>query len=227
MNISFVSERSIRISYGHTFSQESYNQLTYIQRQLTVLDAIVEAVIGYTTLTVYFNPFEVTHDKLEKIVLELIKENKSLQVEGKHIEIPVCYEGEYAPDIQEVANYHRITVKEVIDYHCSKRYDVLFLGFAPGFPFLSEVDARLATPRRNNPRKNVARGSVGIAGKQTGIYPSDSPGGWQIIGRTPISLLPMKQEQATLLQAGDSIQFYPISKQEYVRLEQLHTTSSS
>lgn len=226
MNISFISERSLRISYGNIFSHKSYQQLLYIRQHLLSLDAITEAVIGYTTLTVYFDPFHFTHEELESIISELIKEDKTVQLAGEHIKIPVCYEGEYAPDIEEVANYHRMTIEDVIEYHCRKSYEVLFLGFAPGFPFLSEIDARLATPRRINPRRNVVRGSVGIAGKQTGIYPSDSPGGWQIIGRTPINLLPMHKDQATLLKAGDSIEFYPISQQEYVELEKLDMTSS-
>lgn len=226
MNVSFISERSLRISYGNIFSHSNYQKLLYIQQQLTNLNAITEAVISYTTLTVYFDPFTLTHRELQRIISELINEDKTVQLKGEHIKIPVCYEGEYAPDIEEVANYHRMTIEDVIKYHCGKKYEVLFLGFAPGFPFLSEIDVRIATPRRKNPRNNVFRGSVGIAGKQTGIYPSDSPGGWQIIGRTPINLLPMRKDQATLLKAGDLIQFYPISQQEYVELEKLHMASS-
>src|SRR5690606_21636786 len=123
------------------------------------------------------------------------------------------------PDLQAVADYHSIDKKEVIRLHSHKRYQVLFLGFAPGFPFLTEVDTKIATPRKSNPRREVPGGSVGIAGKQTGIYPSSSPGGWQIIGRTPIHLLPMKEDQPTFFQPGDVIKFYPISAQEFRRIQ--------
>ena len=220
MELTFVSEKSFRINYGIEFSLEKHHQLLYIRDQLLNIDAITEAVVGYTTLTVYFNPFRLTYNEVRKVVVPYLTQQAENQPNGNVIKIPVCYEGEFAPDMQVVADYHAIDTNEVIRLHSERNYQVLFLGFAPGFPFLSEVDSKIATPRKNNPRREVHRGSVGIAGKQTGIYPSPSPGGWQIIGRTPVHLLPMKENQPTLVQPGDFIRFYPISQQEFFNLQE-------
>lgn len=219
MKISFVSEGSFRVSYGNQFSLKKYEQLLYVRNQLMQNDAITEAVVGYTTLTVYFNPFRLMYKDINSLIAPYLNGSVPTKREGNVLRVPVCYEGGYAPDLQAVADYHSIDKKEVIRLHSHKRYQVLFLGFAPGFPFLTEVDTKIATPRKSNPRREVPGGSVGIAGKQTGIYPSSSPGGWQIIGRTPIHLLPMKEDQPTFFQPGDVIKFYPISAQEFRRIQ--------
>src|SRR5699024_9656039 len=118
-------------------------------------------------------------------------------------EIPVCYEEEFGWDMGEVTNSHSISQQELVALHTEPTYTVSFLGFSPGFPFLNGMNQAIQTSRKQNPRLEVPKGSVGLAGKQTGIYPSQSPGGWQIIGRTPIELLPLQPHKPTLLTPGD------------------------
>ena len=135
------------------------------------------------------------------------------------IEVPVCYEGEFAPDLDQVASHCNLSSEEVINLHTAAIYDVYFLGFAPGFPFLGGMDKRLSTPRLESPRLEIPAGSVGIAGEQTGIYPLSTPGGWQLIGHTPVSLVDFNDDSPTLLKPGDRLRFKAISYKEHQALE--------
>jgi inhibitor of KinA len=130
------------------------------------------------------------------------------------VKIPVVYGGEYGPDLQLVAQYHNLTPREVIDFHTRPAYRVYMIGFTPGFPYLGEVLDAIATPRRETPRTLVPKGSVGIAQRQTGIYPVDSPGGWQIIGWTPVKLFDPFGIPPSHLVMGDRVQFHAITAQE-------------
>lgn len=130
------------------------------------------------------------------------------------IKIPVIYGGEFGPDLAHVANYNKLGTEEVIDIHSSTHYQVLFLGFQPGFPYLHGLDKRLFTPRLATPRVSIPAGAVGIGGAQTGIYPAQSPGGWQLIGHTPISLFDQQSTPPSLLSPGDSVQFISVSSIE-------------
>jgi inhibitor of KinA len=127
------------------------------------------------------------------------------------IRIPVCYAEAYAPDLASLAALHGISSEEVIAIHSAARYRVYMIGFLPGFPYMATVDKKIQTPRLAKPRTRVSAGAVGIAGAQTGIYPSDSPGGWQLIGQTPLKLFDVAKDNPVLLQPGDEVQFYPIS----------------
>ncbi|EDP99598.1 5-oxoprolinase subunit PxpB [Shewanella benthica] len=129
---------------------------------------------------------------------------------GKLIQIPVQYGGEYGPDLNAVAEYHKLTAQEVIAIHTSTQYNVLFLGFQPGFPYLDGLDERLFTPRLATPRLSIPAGSVGIGGEQTGIYPTRSPGGWQLIGRSSLALFDATSEHGALLAPGDRVQFVSV-----------------
>ncbi|UOQ85149.1 5-oxoprolinase subunit PxpB [Gracilibacillus salinarum] len=181
--------------------------------------AINEVVIGYATMTIYFNPFVTSHHLMKKNVQSLIENAASCpQTEGKLHHIPVCYDRTLAPDLDDVLGYHTSSLKTLIALHSEPVYKVAFLGFSPGFPFLSGMNEQLATPRKDEPRLHVPAGSVGIAGSQTGIYPSSSPGGWQIIGRTPINLLPLQADKPTLFQAGDRLSFYPVTLTEFEQI---------
>jgi inhibitor of KinA len=133
------------------------------------------------------------------------------------IRIPVCYGGAFGPDLADVAAFAGLTVDETIAYHTGIVYRVFMLGFLPGFPYLGAVDPRIAMPRKATPRTRVPEGSVGIAGRQTGVYPCDTPGGWQIIGRTPIKPFDLRRQPPFLLKAGDHVQFYPIASPEFER----------
>ncbi|HHY76979.1 MAG TPA: 5-oxoprolinase subunit PxpB, partial [Clostridiales bacterium] len=134
---------------------------------------------------------------------------------AKVVEIPTIYGGEYGPDIEFVAQHNNLTVDEVIEIHSSRNYLIYMLGFTPGFPYLGGMSEKIETPRLKTPRTKIPAGSVGIAGKQTGIYPIDSPGGWQLIGRTPVKLYDPLADPPVLLNAGDYVRFVPIDEKEY------------
>jgi len=183
----------------------------------------MEVVPAYSSINVFFDLLSVkrqapkdklVYDHLKEIVEQLLSQPLPLQeMEERVIEIPVCYDPEFAADINSVAAINKISVEEVIALHVSKTYRVYMLGFLPGFSYLGEVDESIATPRKPEPVP-VAPGSVGIAGRQTGIYSLASPGGWQIIGRTPVKLFDAHADNPVLLRPGDKVRFFSINKNE-------------
>lgn len=189
-------------------------------------NGIIELVPAYNNITVYYNPFLVhnshnssisPYEKVSEHIKNLAKQltlNKNS--DRRIVTIPVCYGGEFGPDLENVAANNNLSTEEVIRIHTSSECLVYMLGFAPGFPFMGGMDERIATPRRDTPRLAIPKGSVGIAGKQTGIYSLETPGGWQIIGRTPLNLFLPKESPPTLLQAGDQIHFVSITPEEYL-----------
>ena len=140
--------------------------------------------------------------------------------EAKLVEVPVLYGGNYGKDIQRVVQFSKLSEGEIIQRHQTRNYLVYFLGFSPGFPYLGGMDQDLTTPRIQTPRKRVPQGSVAIAGGQTGIYPFSSPGGWNLIGRTPLKIFNISNPHNSLIQMGDKVQFKSISKDEYERLKE-------
>ena len=143
------------------------------------------------------------------------KNQNDIHVQERLVRIPVCYEKNYAPDMEEVAAVKNLSPAEVARIHASSEYRVYMLGFVPGFAYMAEVDERIAMPRKDEPRLQVPAGSVGITGRQTGVYPFATPGGWQLIGRTPLQLFNKEEDQPVLLKAGDRIQFYSITADEF------------
>jgi inhibitor of KinA len=140
--------------------------------------------------------------------------------EPKTVEIPVAYGGEFGPDLEWVARYHKTTTEKVVQLHTATTYQVYMIGFTPGFPYMGELPERLATPRRETPRTTIPEGSVAIAQRQTGIYPVESPGGWHILGRTPMKLFNPLQIPPALLEMGDLVRFFPIKEVEFTRWQQ-------
>lgn len=169
-------------------------------------DARFEVVIGMNNVTI-FTDQETDLNKLTEQLHHIWQQAQAADYQGKHIEIPVCYGGEYGEDLQEVANYHQVSIQEIIKRHTAPIYTVFMMGFQPGFSYLGGLPENLHTPRRAVPRTLVPAGSVGIGGSQTGMYPFASPGGWQIIGRTDIELFQANSTSPTLLTAGDTVQF--------------------
>jgi inhibitor of KinA len=174
----------------------------------------VESVPGYSSLGVFFDTNRTglsLQQSVEWVTTELTKRLASLPSQtmavGKLIEIPVIYGGEYGPDIEFVAKQNNISIEEVIALHSEKIYTVFMIGFLPGFPYLGITDKKITVERKATPRIMVPAGSVALAGNQTGIYPENSPGGWQIIGRTNISLFDAEKNSPNLLQAGDRVKF--------------------
>jgi len=176
------------------------------------IPGIVELVPSYRALMISFDPVAIDDAALARLVVDTAATTRPDAVERRTITLPVAYGGAHGPDLEAVAVHAGLATDAVIDRHAGTLYDVFFLGFTPGFPFLGGLDPALATPRRATPRLRVAAGSVGIAGSQTGVYPVPSPGGWNIIGRTPVALFDPRRgkDAAVLLRPGDRIRFQPI-----------------
>ena len=181
--------------------------------------AVQDAVVGYCTLTIYFDPLQVDPRWLEAEVLAVSRDTEAAPVvEGALVEIPVCYGGELGPDLDDVAQRIGCSAAEVIALHAAPEYRVYVVGFVPGFAYMASVDERLALPRRSSPRTKVPAGSVAIAAGQTGIYPVETPGGWHILGRTPLRPFDPGRAQPVLLEPGDRVKFLPIPREEFDRL---------
>lgn len=171
---------------------------------------------AYTSLLVAFDPRATTHGEIERCVTKLMpSRGLALAPAGRTIEIPVCYEGECAPDLADVARGAGLAPGEAAELHAGASYRVAFLGFSPGFAYLLGLPPRLATPRLPAPRLRVPAGSVGIAGGQTGLYPRPTPGGWRLVGRTPVSLFDPGRESPSLLLPGDAVRFVPVSRHDF------------
>jgi len=180
---------------------------------------IEEIIPTYRSLLMVYNPEQILPDDLMAHVRDLDQQmDPDLESQGRLVEIPVCYGGEFGPDIANVCEASGLSEQAVIKAHSAPDYLIYMVGFTPGFPFLGGLDPRLATPRLKTPRMKVPKGSVGIANNQTGMYPIDSPGGWQIIGKTPLTLFAPEREAPFLYRAGDRIKFVPVSKEAFNRL---------
>lgn len=191
-------------------------------------EGFVESVPAYASLAVFYdlnivkkkgNPGSTAYEWVRGIIEGLMSElmNGMIEIGRRTISIPVYYNG---IDLESLAIQHQLSVEDVIRIHTDKAYRVFMIGFLPGFAYMGKVDERIATPRHSTPRTNVKAGSVGIAGLQTGIYPISSPGGWQLVGQTPIKIFETTKEKPCLLKAGDKIQFTSINKQEFEQLNE-------
>jgi inhibitor of KinA len=177
---------------------------------------ILDLIPTYRSLFVEYDPWQCSFEQVLLVVEDAIREGRVLPADDASVlDIPVCYGGDFGPDLDELAATHRLSSQEVIRIHCSPVYTVYMIGFVPGFPYLGGLDERLITPRRKAPRRRVPAGSVGIADRQTGIYPLESPGGWQIIGRTPVRLFDLSKPEPFLLSAGDRLRFIPIARDSF------------
>ena len=175
---------------------------------------------AYCSILVKFDAMKLRHDVLEESLRGYIERMEKVALpEPRLVEIPVCYDGEYGPDLKDVAELHGITTERVIELHATTTYITYFLGFAPGFAYLGQLPDALATPRLGTPRKSVPAGSVGIAGTQTGVYPISTPGGWRLLGRTPAKMFQPERAEMSLLSIGDRARFVPISPEQFAKWE--------
>ena len=191
--------------------------------ELAAIPGVIDLAPAYTTIGVFFDPtrtpaFEEFKTTIEKALRADLEPARPRAGPNCIIEVPVCYEGEFAPDLDDVAQHAGLSHDDVIERHAAAAYRVSCVGFTPGFPYLSGLPPELATPRRSSPRKEVPAGAVAIGGTQTGIYPRKSPGGWNIIGRTPLRLFAAEREPPALFQTGDRVRFRRISRDEFERL---------
>ena len=192
-------------------------QLYRVLKSLRPL-GILDLIPTYRSLFIEYDPWQCSFEQVLLVVEDAIQKGAALPADVASVmDIPVCYGGEFGPDLDELAATHRLSSQEVIRIHSSPVYTVYMIGFVPGFPYLGGLDERLITPRRKAPRRRVPAGSVGIADRQTGIYPLESPGGWQIIGRTPVRLFDLSKPEPFLLGAGDRVRFIPITRDAFER----------
>ena len=230
----FLSETAITVQWSNEMSNAVYERVLHGNQLLQEkpFEGFVETVPAYATLTVFYRPERVILTEkspaisVQKYIQKLLN-TPSNQIEKKKNEvlIPVCYDTELGLDLEYIAQTKRMSIAEVINCHQTQVYKVYMMGFLPGFPYMGKVNDAIATARKHAPRPMVEAGSVGIAGNQTGIYPLASPGGWQIIGRTPLNLFDIQREIPFLIQAGDSVRFYAISKEEFDTIKKEVSTS--
>ncbi len=216
-----AGERGLQISLAETPSDTTTANLLALQRAVMAQfgDAIEDTVLAYQTLTVFWPANAAMRAPLKHWLASYQCDNTSRPVlDGRVIRLPVWYATASGPDLESLARRSKLTIAELISLHTSRHYRAFANGFAPGFCYLGEVDERIACPRHTTPRKVVAGGSVGIADTQTAVYPRASPGGWQLIGRCPVSLFDVRREPPTHINVGDTVIFEAIDKDQFIEL---------
>lgn len=211
-----VGDQAVLVQLGNQIEGEVNRKVMALEAMVeqSNLAGLVECVPAFASLMVTYDPLITEYERVRNSLEGLMGAGlKTEQKQGRVIEIPVCYGGIYGEDLPFVAEHAGLSAEEVIRIHAGRDYRIFMLGFLPGFPYLGGMDERIFTPRLQNPRTKIPAGSVGIGGEQTGIYPMDSPGGWQLIGRTPWKLYdPMSPGGGIHYEAGDSIRFVPITE---------------
>lgn len=221
MDIKRYSENSVTVYLGDEISEATNKKLVHLKNELEKMKiaGVTEIVISYTSLIIYYDIFKTTGKDVESTLEGIdLGRLEAQSFEYKLVEIPVCYGGEYGPDLERFDD-NGLSPEEVIELHSDTEYLVYMLGFMPGFPYLGGLDEKLFKARLDNPRTSIPAGSVGIGGKQTGMYPFTSPGGWNLLGRTPIPLFDEKREPQILYEAGDRIIYKSIDEEEYEQLK--------
>jgi KipI family sensor histidine kinase inhibitor len=206
-----LGERSLLAQLPSRIAQSTHRKIRALQLALEGEQGIIELVPCYSELKIDFNPVDISCEELQKRV-ESIKLSSVKVPDPRLVDVPVCYNGK---DLKRVAEHNGISEEEVIRCHAESTCLVYMLGFSPGFAYLGGLDQKLATPRLETPRVSVPAGSVGIAGSQTGIYPVESPGGWNIIGQTPLNLFNPTEENPFLFEPGDYVRFIPVTEEEF------------
>ncbi len=223
-----ISETALSVVFGDAINLSTHQLLTAFNELLHLkpFAGFIETVPAYTFITIYYFPEQITDSSISPsfFVKEYVENLFSqlptkIIIKEKIISIPVCYDEAFGYDLEWIAQTKNISKEEIIAMHQQETYHVYMLGFLPGFAYLGEVADAIATPRKSSPRPLIAAGSVGIAGRQTGIYPLDSPGGWNIVGRTPLKLVDLEKENPFLMKAGDKVKFYAISKADFEEIK--------
>lgn len=224
--IYFINDSAAAIDFGNVIDKGINAKAIALFNYLRLhrIEGMTEAIPAYSSVTIYFDILSLrkqipSHRKVHewiqnKLTQVMLNEFSAADASSDLVRIPVCYDDEFAIDLPWIASHQNLTREEIIHLHSSRQYHVYMLGFLPGFPYMGEVDMNIVVPRKPEPHPVLA-GSVGIAGKQTGIYPLNSPGGWQIIGRTPLKMFDKNKIEPCLLKAGDSVEFYSITKDEF------------
>lgn len=220
MKILPAGDRALVADFGNVISEDVNRKVNALKKVLLAekVAGVREMIPTYRSLLVEYNPAVISMQALRARIEAVDIEGAAAETEKRRVlEIPCCYGGLYGEDLAGLAELTGLSEKEIIDIHAGTEYRVYMLGFLPGFVYLGGMDERIAAPRLNSPRVSIPAGSVGIGGSQTGVYPMASPGGWRLIGMTPVSFYDPKRENPVLCEAGDYIRFVPISPEEYER----------
>lgn len=226
-----AGETGLAVEFGNSIDETVNAQVTRLNDWLNgagKLAGIIETIPTYRSVMVVFEPELLQrwaleahiNTKVESLLTEATEEG------GRLIRVPVCYGGEFGPDLEDVAAHAGLSAADVISRHCLPRYLIYMIGFLPGFPYLGGLDKSIACPRLSAPRTHIPAGSVGIAGEQTGIYPLESPGGWRLIGRTPLTVFSGRRAEPFLFRAGDRLQFVPIDQNTFDQLAAADASAS-
>jgi inhibitor of KinA len=227
-SISTINERSVALTLGSSVDEETRQRVWAIYHYLIKnwQPGWTDVIPAYTTICINFDPVLVRGkqpriSQTVKHTISYLLESFSVEPNQsfRNLKVPVCYHPSLGIDLKELAKKSGLSIESIVDYHCSNTYTIYMLGFLPGFAYMGSVDSRIIFPRLKQPRLLVKAGSVGIAGKQTGIYPFDSPGGWNILGRTPLQLFDKHSTNPVLFNPSDRIRFYPISLEEFQLFE--------
>lgn len=224
-NIRILTEgdSSVLVEFGKEISPQINRKISSTVKMMREqhIEGVVDVIPAFCSLLVNYDPRVVGFDELKERLEYIVRMDVAAGEESKRVyEIPVCYGGEYGPDLDNIAEHAGLSKEEVIAIHSSRDYLIYMLGFLPGFCYLGGLDERIHTPRLANPRIRINAGSVGIGGSQTGIYPLDSPGGWQLMGMTPVKTYDPSREVPILVQAGEYIRFVPVSEEEYLKIKE-------
>ncbi|MDR6784652.1 inhibitor of KinA [Pedobacter africanus] len=218
-----LGDSAVVMQFGDVISETINLQVRTVAAWLDeyTFEGFVEYVPAFTSITIYYEPWLLNYHEMILLLQEMVGNmtDTEMQEQSEVLTIPVHYGGAMGPDLEYVANYHHMSTDEVIALHTQPEYLVYMIGFAPGFPYLGGMDERIATPRKENPRPKIPKGAVGIAGSQTGIYPMETPGGWQLIGQTPLELFDIGKEEPALLKAGDRLRFRPVTEAEWLKIK--------
>jgi inhibitor of KinA len=217
-----ASDNSSLIYFDQHISPAAHQQVARLLRLLALepVSGVINLHPAYCSVLLKFDALTLTHDELETRLRPYLDRLEEISLPEPHArEIPVCYGGDYGPDLEEVSETHNLSVEQAIALHVSATYIVYFLGFVPGFAYLGGLPEALVTPRLTTPRRRVPPGSVGIAGQQSGIYPFATPGGWRLIGRTPLAMFRPDRTDMSFLSIGDRVRFVPISAERFAALE--------
>lgn len=213
-----AGDAALVVEFGDAISPEINRRVHTLAHALeqNPFPGLGESIPSYRSLLIYYDPLQLSCTEIKDFVSGVLQKSEKIPLpEPALVEIPTVYGGEFGPDIEFVAQYHGLSVEKVVQLHSEVTYTVYMLGFAPGFPYLGRLPAAIATPRLPTPCASVPAGSVGIAGSQTGIYPIATPGGWRLIGRTPVTLFDPGRSPPTVFRPGDRVRFVPISTEEF------------
>lgn len=218
-----AGDSALLIEFKQRIAPEINAQVTAFAHLLREqhIEGVMDIISAFASIMINYDPRIIGYRDLKERLVTLCKIEACEQAgfSPRVFEIPVCYGGEYGPDISNIAKNAGLSEQDVIEIHSSKDYLIYMLGFLPGFVYLGEVDEKIHTPRLERPRINIPAGSVGIAASQTGIYPLNSPGGWQLLGMTPVKTYDPEREKPIPVEAGDYIRFVPVTEEEFLEIK--------